>query len=191
MAHKNEEAARWFRDAVTYQPKMHEFWYDLGYAYQQSGNLREAFAQYRKAADLGDARAQYYLGTQFEHGNKSLPKDTGQALYWLRKLAAQGDAESLNNVAWEFATSADATIRNPAAALEYARKAVDLQKDHPNPNHLDTLAEAFYANNQPEEAVKIELQAIALASSGVKDQFVKRLEKYRLALKSSKPSTQP
>ena len=185
-AHKNEDAVRWFRDAVTYQPKMPEFWYDLGFACQQSGNLHEALADYRKAAELGDAHAQYYLGTLYEAGGEGVPKNTGQALYWYRKLAEQGDADSLNNVAWEYATSTDPAIRNPSAALECARKAVNLQQDHPNPYHLDTLAEALYVNDQPEDAVKTELQAIALASSGEKSGFQKRLEKYQLALKRRK-----
>jgi len=188
-AHQNEQAVRWFRDSVTYQPKIPEFWYDLGFAYQQSGDLRAAFADYRKAAELGDARAQYYLGTQYEHGNNSLPKDTGQALYWYRKLAAHGDADSLNNVAWVYATSTDPAIRNPAAALEYAGRAVELGKDDPNPNHLDSLAEAFYVNDQPEEAVKTEMQAIELASPSQKTGFDKQLAKYRLALKNSQQQT--
>ncbi|MBZ5616648.1 MAG: rhomboid family intramembrane serine protease [Acidobacteriia bacterium] len=186
LAKKNQEAVRWFRDAVSYQPKVAAFWYDLGVARQRSGNLREAFADYRKAAELGDAHAQYYLGMSYEAGGEGLPKDTGQALYWFRKLAEQGDADSLNNVAWEYATSTDPAIRNPAAALEYARKAVDLEKDHPNSNHLDTLAEALYVNDQPEDAVKMELQAVALAPSAEKSGFQKRLEKYQLALQTRK-----
>jgi len=181
LANKNQEAVRWFRDAVAYQPKVSEFWYDLGVACQRSGNRREALAGYRKAAELGDAHAQYYLGTLYETGVEGLPKDTGQALYWYRKLAEQGDANSLNDVAWQYATSTDPAIRNPAAALEYARKSVDLQKDHPNPNHLDTLAEALYVNSQFEDAAKTELQAIALASASEKNEFEKRLEKYQLA----------
>ena len=184
MAHRTDEAIRWFRDAVRYQPKQPEFWYDLAFAYQQAGNLQDAFADYRKAAELGDARAQYFLARTYERGDKQLPKDSAQALYWLRKLADQGDADSLNNVAWEYATSDDPAIRNPSAALEYARKAVDLQKDHPNPSHLDTLAEALYINNQADEAVKTELQALALAQPRQKDEFMKRLGKYQLAAKT-------
>lgn len=186
LAKKNQEAARWFRDAVAYQPRVSEFWYDLGVASQRSGNWREASAHYRKAAELGDANAQYYLGTLYEKGGDGLPKDTVQALYWYHKLEEQGDAESLNNVAWQYATSTDPAIRNPAAALEYARKSVDLQKDHPNPNHLDTLAEALYVNDQPEDAAKTELQAIALAPPREKNTFEKRLEKYQLAFKTGK-----
>ena len=184
MAHRNDEAIRWFRDAVQYQPKMPTFWYDLAIAYQQSGNLQDAFADYRKAADLGDARAQYYLARTYELGDKQLPKDSAQALYWLRKLSEQGDTESLNNVAWEYATSDDPAIRNASVALDYARRAVDLQKEHPNPNHLDTLAEALYINNQADEAVKTELQALALAQPRQKDEFMKSLGKYQLAAKT-------
>lgn len=190
MAHKNEEAVRWFRDAVTYQPKVPGLWYDLAYAYQQAGNKDQAFADYRKSADLGDAKAQYYLATQYEHGNNGLTKDTEQALYWYRKLADQSDAESLNNVAWAYATSSEPSIRNPGAALELARKAISLQKDHPDPNHLDTLAEAYYVNEQPEDAAKTELEAIALASPTKRNDFEKRLEKYQLARKSSQTHPQ-
>jgi membrane associated rhomboid family serine protease/TPR repeat protein len=186
LAKKNQEAVRWFRDAVAYQPKVSEFWYDLGVACERSGNQREALAGYRKAAELGEASAQYYLGTLYETGGEGFPKDTGQALYWYRKLAEQGDANSLNDVAWQYATSADPAIRNPAGALEYARKAVNLEKGQPNPNHLDTLAEALYLNGYPKDAVDVELQAIALASTGEKNEFEKRLEKYQLALKIGK-----
>jgi len=184
MAHQNDQAVRWFRDAVTYQPKMPDFWYDLAFAYQRSGNMRDAFAGYRQAANLGDARAQNYLATKYEHGDKELPKDSAQALFWYRKLAEHTDPNSLNNVAWEYATSDDPAIRNPAAALEYSRRAVALQKDHPDPNHLDTLAEALYINNQADEAVKTELQAIELAQPGQRAEFEKRLSKYQLALKT-------
>jgi membrane associated rhomboid family serine protease len=184
MAHRYDQGIRWFRDAVIYQPKMPQFWDDLAFAYQQSGNQTDAFASYRKAADLGDPRAQYYLAREYQYGDKQLPKDSAQALYWYRKLADQGDADSLNNVAWEYATSDDPAIRNPTAALEYARKAVDLQKEHPDPNHLDTLAEALYINNHADEAVKTELQALALVTPGKKTDFEKRLNKYQLALKT-------
>jgi membrane associated rhomboid family serine protease len=186
LANKNQEAVRWYRDAVAYQPKTAGYWNNLGIACQRIGNLHEAFADYRKAAELGDALAQYHLGKLYATGDMGLPKDTVQALYWYRKLALQGDADSLNDVAWEYATSTNPAIRNPAAALECARKAVNLEQDHPNPNHLDTLAEALYVNGLPEDAVKTEQLAIALAVPDEKNEFEKKLEKYQLALKSGK-----
>jgi membrane associated rhomboid family serine protease len=189
LAHRNQQAVRWFHDAVVYQPKVPAFWYDLGIALERSDKYRESIDDFRKAAELGDADAQYYLATIYARGSQGVPKDTTQALFWYRKLADQGNAESLNNVAWEYATSTDDAIRNPAAALDYARKAVALQKDHPNPNHLDTLAEALYVNGQPQEAVTTELQAIALAPPETKGIFEKRLEKYKLALKGQTTQT--
>jgi TPR repeat protein len=124
----------------------------------------------------------------YERGDNGLAKDDAQALYWYRKAADQDDIEIQNDVAWTFATSSDAAIRNPAAALEYAHKAVSSEKDHPDPSHLDTLAEAYYANQQLEEAVKTEHQAIALTSSENIAAFQANLERYQRALQERKNS---
>jgi membrane associated rhomboid family serine protease len=184
IANKNAEAIRWFRDAAAYQPKTPIYWYDLGIAYARAGNMNAAIASYRRAADLGDPHAQYVLATLYEVGSKEVSKDSSQAVYWYRKLAQQKDPESLNNVAWAYATSSDPAIRNPEAALQCARKATDLDKNNPNPNHLDTLAEALYANGRSAEAVKVEQQAIALASAQSRKSFEERMEKYQLAVKN-------
>jgi len=186
-AHRDQEAVRWFRDVVTYQPKLAAGWSDLGIAYERLGNGPEALAAYHKSAGMGEVFGLYHLALMYENGSKGVPKDDNQALYWYRKLAEQGSAECLNTAAWTYATSSDPAIRNPAIALEYARKAVSMGKDHPDPNHLDTLAEAFYVNEQYEDAVKTEEQAIALASPEKKNTFQKQLEKYQLALKNKKP----
>jgi len=182
VAQHYQDAARWLHDAVTYRPEAAEDWYDLGIAYQHLGNTTAAVGAYRKAADLGEANAQYFLGVMYTDGGEGLTKDDAQALYWFRKAADQGNNEAQNNVAWTYATSSDPAIRNPAAALDYARKAVSSEKDNPDPSHLDTLAEAYYANGQHEEAVKTEQQAIALASSDEQPAFQKNLERYRHAL---------
>jgi GlpG protein len=182
LAQRNREAVRWFRDATTFQPKMAEYWYDLAFAYQGSNDKNAALAAYRRAADLGNADAQYYLGQIFEYGREGWPEDHKQALYWYRKAAAQDYPDALNDLAWMYATSSDPTVRNPAAALEYSRKAVGLRKDQPDPNYLDTLAESLYVNKQHAEAVKTEQQAITLAPPERKAAFEKQLEKYQLAL---------
>jgi membrane associated rhomboid family serine protease len=184
VANRNQEAAKWFRDAVAYQPKIPGYWYNLGIAYQSLDNGPAAAAAYRRAASQGDAKAAYYLGTLYASGSKDLPKDVAQARFWYGRAAVQDNADALNSVAWAFATSPDPAIRNPTAALEYARKAVSLGKHHPDPNHLDTLAEAYFINEQHEDAVNTEQQAIALAPPEVRTVFQKNLEKYQLALKN-------
>ena len=184
VANQNQEAAKWFRDAVAYQPKIPGYWYNLGIAYQNLDNGPAAAAAYRRAASQGDAKAAYYLGTLYASGIKDLPKDVAQARFWYGRAAVQDNADALNSVAWAYATSPDPAIRNPTTALEYARKAVSLGKEHPDPNHLDTLAEAYFINEQHEDAVKTEQQAIALAPPEVRTVFQKNLEKYQLALKN-------
>jgi membrane associated rhomboid family serine protease/TPR repeat protein len=183
---RNQEAARWFCEAVIYRPKTHEFWYDLGIAYQRLGDKPAALAAYHQAAALGDSSAQSYLGAMYESGGQDLPRDGEQAVYWYRKAADQGDAGAQNNLAWAYATSTDPAIRNPAAALEYAHKAVTAGKDHPDPIYLDTLAEAYYANRQFEDAVKTERLALASAPPESKSDFMKSLEKFEYAREDNK-----
>jgi membrane associated rhomboid family serine protease len=186
LAKNNPEAIHWFRDAVMYQPNTSQYWYDLAIAYQRSGKRSEALAGYKKAAEIGDAHAQYYLGILYETGGEGLPKDPQQALYWYRKLEQQGDSNSLNDVAWQYATSSDPTIRNPATALSDARKCVDLEKDQPVASHLDTLAEALYVNHQFKESVSTEFKAIDLADPSLRAEFRVRLAKYQLADKNDR-----
>src|SRR5262249_21727779 len=118
-------------------------------------------------------------------GDKGMNKDSAQALYWYQKLAAQNDPESLNDVAWAYATSTDPAIHNPSAAINLAQRVVDVEKDHPIPAHLDTLAEAFYANGNREAAIKAESQAIALLSDSKSGYYEKQLKKYQEALNSN------
>ena len=182
VAKQDQEAVRWFKEAVAYRSVPAGCWLDLGIAYQRLNDGTAALAAYRKAADLGSADGAYYLGSMYENGAGGVGKDSTQALYWYRKAADQGSADAMNNAAWSFATSSDPAIRNPTTALNYALKAVEAGKEHPNPNHLDTLAEAYYVNDRYEDAVRTEKQALALMQGNDKSEFEKRLEKYVTAL---------
>jgi TPR repeat protein len=191
IANRNQEAVRWFRDAVTYRRGTSVYWFDLGVAYERVNDKAAALTAFRKAADLGEPNAQFFIGAAYDNGGQGLPKDTNQALYWYGKAAVQNNAAAQNNLAWAYATSSDPAIRNPVAALELAQKAVNSEQDHPDPSHLDTLAEAYYVNQKYEEAVETEQQAIALMSAAPAPEedvsaFQKSLEKYQQAFRDSK-----
>ena len=186
VAQRNQEAVRWLKEAVAYRSSPPGCWLDLGIGYQRMNNDTAALGAYRKAADMGDADGQFYLGTMYESGRGGLNKDAKQALYWYRKAADQGSASGMNNAAWAFATSSDPAIRNPVLALDYARKAVAAGGEHPDPNHLDTLAEAYYVNGRYDDAVKTEQRAIALVPATEQEEFKKSLEKYQLALRDNR-----
>lgn len=52
---------------------------------------------YRKAAEQGDAEAQFNLGNAYDTG-EGVPKDLGKAIEWYRKAAEQGNAKAQNNM---------------------------------------------------------------------------------------------
>jgi membrane associated rhomboid family serine protease len=181
-----DEALPWLEIAARYRFNQAACLTDLGFTYLQLGKKTQSLAAYRKAAEMGDAETQFYIGTVYENGSGGLAKDPAQALYWYRKAADHGSPDILNNVAWAMATSSDPGIRNPSAALDYAQRAVKAEKDKPRPHILDTLAAAYYVNEQYENAVKTEKQAIASVAAEDKNDYLTRLEKYQLALDNSK-----
>ncbi len=59
IAHRNQEAVRWCRDAVKYQPKVSLFWFNLGIAYQRANNLPAASSAFQRAYDLDLTNPEY------------------------------------------------------------------------------------------------------------------------------------
>ena len=55
--------------------------------------------QQRKAAEQGDANAQFFMGWLYANGD-GVPKDDAQALSWYRKAAAQKHNGAQNNLGW-------------------------------------------------------------------------------------------
>jgi TPR repeat protein len=184
---RDQDAVRWFGEAVRYHSIPAGCWYDLGVAYERTKKHAQALTSYRKSAELGDPSAQFVIGELYDSGQDGLPKDSTQAMYWYRKAASQGSVEALNSVAWALATSPDPAIRNPVTALEYAHKAVDADHGHPKPHVLDTLAEAYYINDKYEDAIVTEKQAIDLAPETEKNTYLKSLAKYQLAKGAKRP----
>ncbi len=70
--------------------------------------------------------------------------------------------ETLNNLAWLLLTSADPEIRDPQRALSLARLAAELA---PVPHVLDTLATAYWAIGDVDEAIETETRALEMDTS--------------------------
>ncbi len=90
------------------------------------------------------------------------------------------NASVLNNLAWLYATG-PSPFRNPQEALDLALKAVALS---PEPDILDTLAEAYYINGRYEDALSTIEQAIS-EGGAQQDHFLKQKEKFERALRGS------
>jgi tetratricopeptide (TPR) repeat protein len=87
-------------------------------------------------------------------------------------------AESHNNLAWFYATCEDPKWRDPRAALEHARRAVELTQ-WKEAEFIDTLAEANYASGSYQEAVRI--QSIALRLDPKNPELQEHMGRYRRA----------
>ena len=84
-----------------------------------------------------------------------------EAAKWYRKAADQGNPAAMNNLSWLFATGANGNDRNPQKAVEFGLQATGATQEH-IPEYLDTLANAYYANKQYDEALSAEQKALAL-----------------------------
>jgi len=143
---------------------------------------------FRKAAERGDESAQNYLGLMYEKGRGGLAKDVEQAMYWYRKAADKGYASAQNNLAVIYLGS-NPDLRNPRAALDYAKKAV--ASFQYNPVFLSTLAAAYYAEGQFENAVTTQQLVISLVPPDQKAEYNERLNMYMRTLEASKREARP
>ena len=66
-----------------------EDWVNKGNNAVNSGDYKQGLEWFTKAADQGDARAQFKLGLAYE-GGKAVPQDYKKSLKWYTKAAEQG-----------------------------------------------------------------------------------------------------
>ena len=57
------------------------------------GDYATAFANYTKAASVGQVHAQHMLGVMYWDGD-GVPQDAAQAVHWFRKAAKAGDTDA-------------------------------------------------------------------------------------------------
>jgi TPR repeat protein len=99
--------------------------YSLGQGVPQ--DYAQALTWYRRAADQGEAGAQFMLGVIYDNG-QGVPQDYAQAGHWYRKATDQGQADAQYNlgVMYEYGQggplwSRDSRLCSPGRwSLEYA-----------------------------------------------------------------------
>jgi TPR repeat protein len=94
--------------------------YSLGQGVQQDS--KQAVAWYRKAADQGDARAQFNLGLMYSEG-KGVQQDFKQAAAWYRKAADQGEVEAQCNLGNKYRQGQGVQQDSKQAAAWYQKAA--------------------------------------------------------------------
>jgi hypothetical protein len=84
---------------------------------------------WRKAADEGDAKAQYNLGIMYEDGKGGLPQSDALAVEWWRKAADQGLTNAQGNLGCMY-FKGKGLDQNFDAALAWLRKAAAQGNDY-------------------------------------------------------------
>jgi tetratricopeptide (TPR) repeat protein len=164
-----------FTGAVTADPSFAMSYFNRGNVLCRLGRLRQALGDYTEAMRLEPRDVGCYL----ERGR--VHSELGQYAEAIAdNLAAQElaphDSRIGNNLAWLWATSPQPEIRNGPRALEYALAACREVEDA---GRLDTLAAAYAACGQFEEAARAQERALEMADEPEKADFQRRLELYR------------
>jgi TPR repeat protein len=129
----------------------------------------------QKSADQNLAAGQLGLGVLYENGD-GVPQDAIVAAKWYQKAVDQDNAQAMNNLALLMVTSKNTAVRNPQQAIVLATKAVAAGS---NPDYLDTLAAAYFANGQTDKAIETEQKAIARSPDN--EAYQKALQGYMAA----------
>jgi membrane associated rhomboid family serine protease/tetratricopeptide (TPR) repeat protein len=165
------------RQALRLDPSSSPDTVALATAYENSGNLAKARqileAAQKKApenATTHEALAEVYASL------KLYPAAIGQ--YDTVLKLAPNSPIAHNNLAWLYATCDDPQYRDPKGALGHAAMAVKLT-DWRQPEFIDTLAAALFANGQSKLAAEAEGKAVQLEPGN--PEFRASLARYRKA----------
>jgi TPR repeat protein len=96
---------------------------EQGDAAAKLGHFPEAFALFGKAADQGDATAQFQIGAMYAAG-RGVEKNCEKGISWLNKSASQGYAWGQAALATKY-LNGDCTSQDYAQAMDWYRKAAD------------------------------------------------------------------
>lgn len=125
-----------------------------------NANEAKAIQTLEKAKELDDNNWEIYRSLTYIYTTKRRTKEAikaGERAIELNKL----DANSLNNLAWIYATC-ESQYNDLTKALAYAQKAVALTEQR-NPDFLDTMAQVREKRGEHEQAREALLLAIAIA----------------------------
>jgi membrane associated rhomboid family serine protease/tetratricopeptide (TPR) repeat protein len=185
--HRAAEAVEEFKQALRDDPESELAQLGLASAYQQNGDRAKAeqILEALLGKNLNNPEQQEMLG-ELCLEQKLYPEAIE---HFQQALKLQPNAAiSHNNLAWLYATSEDPKYRNPAGALEHARRAVQLSNGR-EPTFIDTLAEALYANGNFPEAVKVESRALDMDPRNA--EYRDHMERYRKAAGAEGPPSAP
>ena len=139
--------------------------------------IDDAISEYKKALAINPNHAEVYnkLGTCFKAQGK-----LGDAIRAYREaIRLEPDFhQAYNDLAWIYATSPNASIRNGDEAVALSTKACELT-DFKKAEALDTLAAAYAEQGNFKKAAEYQYKATELAPLQIKKELQKRHQLYK------------
>lgn len=136
-----------------------------------------ALEDYQTAAKLAGDSATYHTDLADAHQFLGNWKEAASA-YRLAVSVNGKFPRAYQNAAWLMATCPDENIRNIELALAASKKAIELEGKR-SAKSVDTLAAATAAAGQLDQAVKLQREALALASEEERQELKERLQLYQ------------
>jgi len=184
-----DKAVKHLTRAVKIDPEFPAARIGLGYALIRQRKFDLAIPHLQKAIEIkpDSTLAHFHLAEIFAERNK-----TTEQLEYLRTIIRidPDSVKALNSMAWMFATHHDARIRNSSEALTLAKKACELTS-YKRPDLIDTLAAAYAANGDFDQAVTMQEKTLRLARETQYEILVKELQERLNLYKSGKPYIEP
>ncbi len=180
-----DEAIKHFRLALQIKPDLAEVHFNLGLALKTQGKLDEAIKYFRQALQLNPDLAK-------AHNNLALALtmkgNLNEAIEHFREaVRLKPDyLEPLNRMARILAMHPDPKLRDPGQAIEIAKRAVELT-GHKDPAILETLAAAYAAAGQFDQALKTAETALSLATAAQADELADHIRKKIQIYRQAKP----
>ena len=166
-----------FKKAIVLEPDSSRAHLRLGSLYLKRGQRELALTHLERAQTLSpeDVSIVNNLGTLYDQLGK-YPQAIKQFNRAIELMP--GEPGSYNNLAWLQATCADTKYRDAPQAIKLARKACQLTGWN-DFSTLDTLATAYAANQDWNEAIKWQAKAIEYAPAVQRTDLQSRLDAYR------------
>ena len=182
---KWDEAISHYRQADKVKPGEYRIQMQLAKALYMSGKPKEAIFYYEQALQErpSSATLQTRVGILYDMTGQ---QQKAAHHYRLAVELNTKSPEPYNGLAWILATSSDKAGRDPEQAVRLAQRAVELSK-HQDPSTLDTLATAYAAVGQFEQAVQISKQAMELATAGKNKHLLAQIRSRLGLFQQSKP----
>ena len=126
--------------------------FNQGMDYLYKKDYSKAAECFRKAADQGDAEAQYNLGVMYDNGH-GVQQDYQEAVKWYRKSADQGVAEAQYNLGIMYCNG-DGVQQNYQEAVKWYKKSADQGNAQAQYNLGDMYFNGYGVQQDYQEAVK-------------------------------------